>query len=76
MKVHEVMTTAVVTTKPDVSLKDSALALAQNRTLAMPAVDDGGAVVGVLSEADILRRRPRRKRAAGVHALAARSDRP
>ncbi len=54
MKVHEAMTTGVVTTGPDVSLKDAALVLAQNRISGMPVVDDGGVVVGVLSEADIL----------------------
>lgn len=54
MKVHEVMTTAVVTTTADVSLKDAALVLAQNRISGMPVMDDAGVVVGVLSEADIL----------------------
>lgn len=54
MKVHEVMTTAVVTTKPNVSLKDAALVLAQKRISGMPVVGDDGAILGVLSEADIL----------------------
>lgn len=54
MKVHEVMTTAVVTTTPGASLKDAALVLAQSRISGMPVVDDDGAVVGVLSEADVL----------------------
>ena len=54
MKVHEVMTTAVVTTTPGASLKDAALVLAQNSISGMPVVDDDGGVVGVLSEADVL----------------------
>jgi len=54
MKVHEVMTTAVVTTTPGASLKDAALVLAENRISGMPVVDDDGVVLGVLSEADVL----------------------
>ena len=54
MKVHEVMTTAVVTTRPDATLKEAALLLAENGISGLPVVDDDGIVVGVVSEADIL----------------------
>jgi len=54
MKVQEVMTTAVVTARPDATLKEAALLLAENGVSGLPVVDDAGTVVGVVSEADIL----------------------
>jgi CBS domain-containing protein len=54
MKVQEVMTTDVTTTKPDVLLKDAALELVRRRISGMPVVDDAFRVVGVVSETDIL----------------------
>ena len=54
MKVKDVMTVEVATTTPDALLKEAALELASRRISGMPVVDDGGRVVGVLSEADIL----------------------
>jgi CBS domain-containing protein len=54
MKVREVMTTEVVTTTPDVLLKNAALELATHRISGMPVLNGAGSVVGVLSEADIL----------------------
>ena len=54
MKVHEVMTSSVVTARPDATLKEAALLLAENGISGLPVVNDEGAVVGVVSEADIL----------------------
>jgi CBS domain-containing protein len=54
MKVHEVMTTAVVTVRPDATLKEAALLLAENGISGLPVVDGEGAVLGVVSEADVL----------------------
>jgi CBS domain-containing protein len=54
MKVHEVMTSAVVTARPDATLKEAALLLAEHGISGLPVVNDEGAVVGVVSEADIL----------------------
>ncbi len=54
MKVHEVMTKAVVTARPGATLKEAALLLAENGISGLPVVNDEGAVVGVVSEADIL----------------------
>jgi len=54
MKIKDVMTTEVVTVLPDASLKDVAGLLAEYRVSGLPVVDAGGAVVGVISEADIL----------------------
>lgn len=61
MKIAEVMTTDVVSVRPDTSLKDVARILSSCGISGMPVVDDAGQVVGVISEADILskeRRRP------------------
>lgn len=54
MKVHEVMTSAVVTARPEATLKEAALLLAENGISGLPVVNDEGVVVGVVSEADIL----------------------
>ena len=54
MKVHEVMTTNVITAGSDATLKEAALLLAENGISGLPVVDDEGTVVGVFSEADVL----------------------
>ncbi len=71
MKVREVMTTAVVTTTPDESLKSAALALARNGISGLPVVDGDGTVIGVLSEADILVKEgdPHREQSGFLHWL-------
>lgn len=54
MNVKDVMTKDVVTVRPGTSLKDVAAILTERRISGVPVVDAGGAVVGVVSEADIL----------------------
>lgn len=54
MKVREVMTTDVVTVREDTPLKEAARLLAGRGISGLPVVDAAGAVLGVLSEADIL----------------------
>jgi predicted transcriptional regulator len=54
MRVQDVMTADVATARRDTTLKDAARALAAQRISGMPVVDDTGAVVGVLSEADVI----------------------
>jgi CBS domain-containing protein len=54
MKIRDVMTTDVVTVRPDTPLRDTAALLSERRISGVPVVDDDGAVVGVVSEADIL----------------------
>ena len=59
------MTTEVVTVGPGTSLKDAARLLADNHVSGLPVLDAAGAVVGVLTETDIVARqtgRPARKR--------------
>jgi CBS domain-containing protein len=54
MKISDLMTTDVVTTTPDASLRDVAQALLEREISGMPVCDDSGAVLGVVSEGDIL----------------------
>jgi len=60
VKVADVMTTDVVTVRPETSLKDVARILSARGISGLPVVDDTGRVLGVISEADILakERRP------------------
>jgi CBS domain-containing protein len=53
MIVSQLMTTDVLTVTPETSLKDVAAILSEHRISGLPVVADG-AVVGVVSEADIL----------------------
>lgn len=65
MRVADVMTRSVLTTTPGTSVKDAAQILAERGVTALPVVGDTGLLVGVVTEADVLRGRfppdPRRK---------------
>jgi CBS domain-containing protein len=52
--VRDVMTTAVSTISPETRLKEAAGRLRSGGFSALPVVDRGGRVVGILSEADLL----------------------
>lgn len=54
MNVRDVMTCDVATVRPTTSLKQVATILAERGISGLPVVDDDGAVVGVVSEGDIL----------------------
>ena len=54
MNVKDVMTSDVVTVRPETALKDVAAVLTERRISGVPVVDDSGKVVGVVSEGDIL----------------------
>lgn len=54
MKIQDAMTTEIVTTTPEASLKDAARELAKHHVSGLPVVDAEGVVVGVISEADIV----------------------
>lgn len=56
MKVKEIMTAPVVTVSADASRHQAAAALREHRITGMPVVDDSGAVVGLVSEHDLLAR--------------------
>jgi CBS domain-containing protein len=66
MRVKEIMNQEVVSVTPDTPLREVAAVLVEHRFSGLPVRDESGQVVGVVSEADILRRergtveRPRR----------------
>ncbi len=55
MLVRDVMTTKVVTVRPQARVKEAIQLLDEHRITAMPVVDDEGRLIGVVSEADVLR---------------------
>ena len=54
MKVEEVMTKNPFVLRPDDTLREAAVRLADSCVSGAPVVDDNGLIVGVLSEVDIL----------------------
>ncbi|MCC9306110.1 CBS domain-containing protein [Kitasatospora sp. RB6PN24] len=54
--VHEVMTQEVVTARPDTPFKEVAALFHRNDVTAIPVVDDQGQPIGVVSEADLIRK--------------------
>jgi len=54
VKVTEVMSHPVITVDPDASIKEAARLLVRHGISALPVVDAGGALVGIVSEADLL----------------------
>jgi CBS domain-containing protein len=54
LMVRDVMTRDVVAVRPDTPFGDIVDTLAENQISAVPVVDRGGLVVGVVSEADVL----------------------
>jgi CBS domain-containing protein len=54
MKVDALMTSDVLTVTPEASLKEAARLLADRGISGLPVVDATGAVVGILSEADVV----------------------
>src|SRR5215210_7403694 len=53
----DLMTPDVVTVGPDTSAKYAAEVMAERGFAALPVVDDGGRVIGVVAEVDVLRHR-------------------
>ncbi|HZS03065.1 MAG TPA: CBS domain-containing protein [Chloroflexota bacterium] len=56
MKVREIMTTPVITAPADMPVGDLAELLAKRRITAVPIVDSDGAVIGLVSEYDLMAR--------------------
>ena len=74
MKVEDVMTRNVVSVGPERPLKEVAAVLASHRISGVPVVDEGGTLVGVVSETDIVRNEAgEEKRSALARLLARRS---
>src|SRR5690348_17554232 len=57
MKASEVMTPTVVSIAPDATVLQAARLMLQHHISGLPVVDASGALVGILSEGDFLRRR-------------------
>lgn len=56
MQVRDVMTTKVITVRPDTPATEIARLLVENRISGVPVVDEEGRVLGVVSEGDLIRR--------------------
>ncbi|MGA7428015.1 MAG: CBS domain-containing protein, partial [Rhodoplanes sp.] len=56
MNAVDVMVRDVVTTKPDDLVADAIKLLIQHDVSALPVVDSAGKVIGIISEADLVRR--------------------
>ena len=56
MQAQDVMTANVITVQPDSSVQYIAKRLIENRISAVPVVDGGGRLVGIVSEGDLMRR--------------------
>ena len=54
LKVREIMTTAVITVKPDTTVRELADILTKNKISGVPVVDAKGRVLGMVSEAYII----------------------
>ena len=57
MKVKEIMTSPVICARDDLSIADVATLLAKHKISAVPVTDASGAVIGLVSEYDLLARR-------------------
>lgn len=55
MLVHEVMSRDPVTVRPDTTIKDALALLAEHRVTSLPVVSGGRTVIGLVSEADLIR---------------------
>jgi len=56
MRARDVMTREVVTIRPDASILEAARLMLEHRISGLPVVDEGGTLVGIVSERDLLRR--------------------
>ncbi len=56
MRARDVMTAEVVTVSPGTGIMDAARLMLDRRISGAPVVDDGGRLVGIISEGDLMRR--------------------
>lgn len=64
MRARDIMTTPVTTVRPETPIKDAATVLATNGFTAVPVVDGDDRLIGIVTEADLVRDRvPRDARA-------------
>jgi CBS domain-containing protein len=56
MKARDIMATNVIATGPEVSVREAAGILFNNRISALPVIDEHGSLIGIISEGDLARR--------------------
>ena len=56
MKASDVMVSTVITIEPHATVQDVAKLLLSNRISAVPVVDAGGGILGIVSEGDLINR--------------------
>jgi CBS domain-containing protein len=56
MRAHQIMTRNVITVRPDSSIVDAAKLMLEHHVSGLPVLDKDGALVGIVSEGDFLRR--------------------
>jgi len=56
MKAHDIMSTRVVTVSPKTAVREIAALMIEKHISGLPVLDDNGALVGMVSEGDLLRR--------------------
>ena len=54
VRAGDIMTKRIITVEPMVSVEDAARLLVENRIGALPVTDDGGTLVGIVTETDVL----------------------
>lgn len=57
MKASEIMTTEVLTVRPDTPVRAAAAMMAVHRVTSLPVVDEDGRLIGIVSEVDLIRDR-------------------
>ena len=56
LNASDIMTTDVITVKKETGLKELARILYERHINGAPVVDDGGALIGIICESDLIRR--------------------
>ncbi|MDE1934766.1 CBS domain-containing protein [Bradyrhizobium sp.] len=56
MRAHQIMTKDIISVTPSTSIEDAARIMLQTHISGLPVLDDGGKLVGIVSESDFLRR--------------------
>jgi CBS domain-containing protein len=56
MRAHQIMTRSVITVTPETSVVEAANIMLQRHISGLPVVDSAGALVGIISEGDFIRR--------------------
>jgi CBS domain-containing protein len=56
MRAHQIMTRSVITVTPETSVVEAANIMLQRHVSGLPVVDSAGALVGIISEGDFIRR--------------------